>query len=399
MSGYIDSVPVFIQRCKEIGFDPAQLAQIEASNLTTMAKFAYSCGFVPGTSDETPLVNLVKEITKAEPSLAELSLFRRLFFEAFTMVQADLRHKIERTEEAPARKLAVPERSARFKSQQGRLNGMMLVGELECADALIDLCVAQYDENRLKYVPWERCLNKASEMEGSKKDTSISKGLNGVLKISDSEVLPDADTSTELLLKNAMTRRSLAYDQANLITFQAFMVWVEKLFTTRLKPSIPGYSRVSVEQMERADKALFVKLAELTRDGITPDALGAKPLDKALLTAMLDHDVNANLIPLPKSSGSAPSNKRPHPSDWESQAPAKKGKGGRGKGKSGKNAKGGSKGTRLPAGLQGTARTPDGANICFAYNLKTCSFKGAGCQRGKHCCTKCYKDHPYPCPN
>ena len=405
MSGYIDSSPVFVQRCRDIGFDAGQVRKIALdAGFDTMAKFAYSCGFVPGSPDESALVKLAKDILGGgDPSMAELGLFRRLFFESFTLVQADLRHKIERTEDTPARKLAVPERAARFRAQQLRLTGMVLTGELECADALIDQCVAQYDENRLRYVSWDKCLNKAAEMDGAKKDSSISKGLGGALKMVESETYPDADTSNELLLKNALLRRALAYDQS----FTVHTLWIEKLFAARMRPPITGYGKVSIEQLERADRALFLKMAELTRDGIVPDATGTKPLDAAMTIGMLDHDVNNNLAQLQKSSSSSSShtlrdNKRLHDrntmdSKWQ---PSKKAKKDKGKGKdTGKSKGSGKPGARLPQGLQGTSKTPDDANICFGYNLGTCQHQGAGCQRGKHCCTKCYGSHPFSaCP-
>eukprot|EP00971_Amphidinium_carterae_P156450 3101181-Amphidinium_carterae.1 len=56
--------------------------------------------------------------------------------------------------------------------------------------------------------------------------------------------------------------------------------------------------------------------------------------------------------------------------------------------------------TKLPDGLQGSAKTPQNAAICFAYNLGKCQSKGVGCVRGKHLCTKCFGEHAYiNCPS
>eukprot|EP00435_Cladocopium_sp_Y103_P033708 s3649_g8.t1 len=61
------------------------------------------------------------------------------------------------------------------------------------------------------------------------------------------------------------------------------------------------------------------------------------------------------------------------------------------KGKGGKSGKGKTKDSRL-AGLQLAWRTPDGRDLCFAYNSGTCDGK---CNRVHQCRVKgCYADHP-----
>ena len=46
----------------------------------------------------------------------------------------------------------------------------------------------------------------------------------------------------------------------------------------------------------------------------------------------------------------------------------------------------------LPAGLELSSRTPNGASICFAYNYGNCPNPNKGCPRGRHVCTKRFKD-------
>ena len=42
------------------------------------------------------------------------------------------------------------------------------------------------------------------------------------------------------------------------------------------------------------------------------------------------------------------------------------------------------------------SKTPEGDNLCFAYNLSGCSeaSDGAKCRRGHHLCAKCFGSHP-----
>ena len=412
MAGFVESAAVFQQRCREIGMDGPMHTLLVAGGFSTMGRYAYGCGYVPGQSDDKPLIDMITVINGGTlPGPGPLALFRRLFFESFTLVQSELKQKLERTvEDAPPRKLAVPERASRFRAQQARLVGVSLRGELECADSLVDYCVAQFDENRVRYVTWDKCLSKAAELDGSKKDSTIGKNVSGLLKISEVDVLPEADLSTELLLKYALTRRGLAYDQASLITFSRHEEWVDRLFTIRLRAPLSGYSRVSLEQMERADREVWRRLAELTRDGIVPDGTGNRPLDIALLTAMREPEIAQLLSSMVAPSSS--SSRRPPDSSARIQddvarpskkarkaaakaagasRPSEKGKGGKSGGKGGKApGKGG-----LPAGLQGTSKTPDGANICYGFQFGTCTGPSSGCPKGKHVCTKCYGPHPF----
>ena len=87
----------------------------------------------------------------------------------------------------------------------------------------------------------------------------------GALKMKSKESSLEADTSSDLLLRQAFTRRSLGFDQANLVDFERHEEWAEKLFTARFREPPQGYCKGSHQQMLNADAQLFVRLAELTR--------------------------------------------------------------------------------------------------------------------------------------
>ena len=71
---------------------------------------------------------------------------------------------MDRSEDAPAKKLAQPERADRLKRQQARLPGLKIEGTLEPADRLVDLLVQQYEENRVAHVELSRCISKEQEV-------------------------------------------------------------------------------------------------------------------------------------------------------------------------------------------------------------------------------------------
>ncbi len=153
MSGYIDSEAVLAKRCAEIGIDDVMLRRLLAAGYPTMGMVAYSNAYPPGAGDDRPLLDWIQAVKVSAPTAAETAQMRRLFFESFTMVQQDLRLRIERAEEAAPRKLANPERIHRYEAQVKRLPRLFLRGELECADSLVDEAVAQYDDNVIRYIP------------------------------------------------------------------------------------------------------------------------------------------------------------------------------------------------------------------------------------------------------
>ena len=153
----------------------------------------------------------------------------------------------------------------------------------------------------------------------------------------------------------------------------------------------PGYSAITHQQILSADRKLFVKVAEATRDGVQLQATG-RPID-LIWENMCNHPDVAHLLqPLPSPASVKPDNPyRPHPY----------GGGGKGKTKGGKG-----KGINsLPQALRehGTAVTSQGHALCFGYSLKNCRLpvKNGRCQKGLHlCCFKgCFRNHPYlDCP-
>ena len=134
-----------------------------------------------------------------------------------------------------------------------------------------------------------------------------------------------------------------------------------------------------------------MRLAELTRNGISPRPDGSKPLEGAIPLAKADPQVATLLQPLPYAVGAQGSKRKWSTDDAASKAEnASKGKG---RGKKGK-AKGRGKGAVMPAALKGMhSKTPQGRPICFNFNMSGCS--SANCSMAHVCCKPgCYKTHP-----
>ena len=213
-----ESTAVFKARAKEIGISDESFAKLEREGLTTMATFAFCCHLNPSAADEKPLTELVARVLDAEPSLKEMSCFRRLFAEAYATVASDIKAQVEATEDSSIKKLAPADRAERLREQQARLSGLDLKGNLEPGDSLIDRAVAIYESDRLQYIEWQHCVSRQHELlTGLKKDASLTLDGAGGLKISSKPNVVPCDVSSDMLVRYALVRRGLALEQANIL--------------------------------------------------------------------------------------------------------------------------------------------------------------------------------------
>ena len=211
----------------------------------------------------------------------------------------------------------------------------------------MDIACTQYDNNRLAYIPWEKCTSRSDEQEKDlKKDQTLTLDVSsGKLKVDKKRDEVLADIQSDLKVQQALQRRALAYDQANVVGYHELSKWHDKLLKARLTDPPPGYSRITFGQMERADRKFFAELCDQTRSGIQM--------------------VN----------------------DGRSQ-PYKTSKG---KGKSMPLDKGKGKGKVMPhemVALGCRATTNAGQPICYSFSLGNCSEKPVKgrCSKGFHVC-------------
>jgi len=79
-----DSKAVFEQRAKAIGLEDAVVTCFREKSLDTMAKFAFSCNYSPGGSDDKPFRDLLTKVASSE--VAKKIVFRNIFFNDFFMI-------------------------------------------------------------------------------------------------------------------------------------------------------------------------------------------------------------------------------------------------------------------------------------------------------------------------
>ena len=394
-----DSEANFKARASALSIDSAIIDAFVRGGVNTLSKYAFCSSFVPGAADETPFTQAVQDLLGRAPTVGELSGLRRLFHEAFAMSAAELKLSVERTDDAPNKRLTQPERAERLAKQQARLIGLRIEGKLEPSDRLIDRVVSMYEANRLSYIELSKCTHKEQEVlvAGSKEDRQLSIDATGNVKIKDKELKLEADLSSDLLVRQAMQRRGLAFDQGNILSYLMHDRWIEKVFDARLENPPDGYGRITHQQVINADRRLFVKLAEATRSGIQLTA-GGRPVELAFEAAMNHPDVLHLLQPMPVASSVTPKRDPDLPQDESKRRRTEHPGGAKGKGK-------GSLKVRMPQGLEkGTPGTTHGHPICFDFNLNKCRLpvSRGRCAKGLHvCCVKgCYKPghHYQNCP-
>ena len=408
MAGHLDSTSVFTVRLKALGIPDGYIAALIDGGVSTMARLAFISSVQPGVQDDAPFFTALAAALKLggpdEIDIGSKASFRRAWFEASTVAIAEVRNKLERTDNDMPKKMPLPERNARFKDQQARLRGLRIEGHLEPSYALLDLTWSMLEEDQLKYLAPEVCTSRPQEILGLKRESFVkAEAGSGNLKQVQRDILPTADMSTEYRVKLALTRRALAFDNVGLCSFSALEEVHDFLYGLVMKEPLEMHHQITVQQILKADKQLWIRLIELTREGIATTASGSKPIETHLQMARLDPLFNALLQPLPK--GSSGGYERQHKGHPEHNGPDSSGsgfsKGGKWKGGKGKG-KGKGKGAKsMPEELKGLrSATNGGRPYCWNANTSEgCTFAKLGqfCNRGFHGCMKCGSpQHTFP---
>ena len=159
-STMIDSSAVFKARLRTFGIPEDSIMKF-CTSIDTMGKLAVASSSQPGMGDEGPfLAMIVKNLALdriGDLPDGELAGWRRVWYESHTIAVADLRSKVERTEDSAPRRIPIPERAARLLAQQKRLNGVAITGALVPSYSLVDYVVGMREEECLKYVEPSKC--------------------------------------------------------------------------------------------------------------------------------------------------------------------------------------------------------------------------------------------------
>ena len=360
-----------------LGLSDAQMTAVRGRGWSTMQGFSFSSGYNPSHADDTPFVNSVIIPILNDANHPDAWKLRQLFFESYTLAVAELKRKVERTDDDPPRRLAVPEREARAARIALRLPGLKINEELEPSHRIVDTYVQMHEDNCIRWVEWHEYTRRSQEVLNVKRDAA---SMSVIV----------TDVGSDWLIHKALQRRSLALDMAGLCSFEVSERITEKFMSEMHRPPLHGFDSVGFEQIKRADQHIWTRLAQLTSSGVQRNAQGILPLEAAILIVMSEAETAYLLVQIQNSKRKA----EDAPSTKEIKGKGKKEKAAKAKAKATGKGKGAGKdkpSARLPKDLIGCASiTKSGDAFCFGFNLasgcKTKQGAGSKCPNGWHLC-------------
>ena len=228
--------------------------------------------------------------------------------------------------------------------------------------------------------------------------------------------MPDQAHGSELQAIEALGRRGIALDFADILSWECRERYLQQLTShLRMEPP-PNYNKLTIPQILKADRQVFLYLI---RVGVQVKRLpdNSLDMDKRIFEALQSYEVGFHLLPLPRGApakadqpSTSASSGQPAQQPQQQWGGGKSGfkrwqpyKGGKGfggwksKGKGGKSLGQG----LLPKGLLGrnnTSTDPHGRRLCYDYQFGRCTLAadGAECAKGWHLCCRqnCFTPRP-----
>lgn len=395
----VDSAALFQSRCQATGLSAAAIQSLKDKGWGTMGTFAFCASNSPAAVDDTIFGNRVVLPILGDKDHVDASKLRRLHFEAYTTVAADLKRRVESSEQDAPRKLPPQEISERLEALQKKILPLRIENALEPSHSLINHVSQFVEEGRLRYIEWSKCTTRSQEVNNLKEDQVLKvwkPDANGVVKAVEKGSDLKASVSTDLEVHNALRRRGVAYDVAQAMSFSKHEELINLFFNEMQREPLEGFQKVSLEQVAAADREVHVRLAERTRSGLTKDEHGNLPLDLPLKDVLSSSEVRWMLMPMPKKvvSKQTLETQKPRADATKSVGNSpKKGNQQRSSNPGPRKSRRGPMPLRLRSGVPTNA---EGRPICFGYNLGTCKSAG-DCPKGLHICCfpKCFQKHPF----
>ena len=325
--------------------------------------------------------------------MATYSSFRRLHFEASTLVVAQLKQRATGDSDEGKLKLPIVEKQARLTDQKRRLAGIDIEGELQPSYSLVDAVNNMIESSSVLWIAPSKATSRDQEIQhGSKNLPSVVQLEQHTLKLASQDTNFEADCSSTIQLQWCLQRKALALDQVRLSSWECQSKWINQLLTTLNTPPPPGHSRLSLEQLVKADKQLWTELAKCFTGAVVA-AVGAAdpPFDEHINRLRNNPRVTMFMLPLPVLS---------KPANATASQPRTTGPKAAAKGQPKKKFKASKKAERSkPDALTNMETvTKDGQNFCWSYNLEDgCQAalipgsKPPKCAKGLHVCAFCHK--------
>ena len=410
MAAYAESNASFKSRAKQIQLTDAHIDALDDIDIKCFNHYAFAVCGQPGQLDAAKFQTLVDTVCPSGATVGVQAALRQLAYESLTVAVAAIRQRIEQPDDA-LKKLPAEEKDHRLQVLKSKITGFEITHEYEPSHSTIDAFAAMLQDGSIKILPLSKCISRDQELHSEKADKHVLHLEGNQIQVKNQQHDLASDLSNELKVHQAFIRRGLALEMANLASYLQHEKVVREFMTRLTQTPPPGFKKVTIEAVLRADKELWTRIADRCRSDLRMSDKGQYPVDVAMEELYLTPQVAFHLMPLPGAStppvAAQPAADKKRKSE-ETVADVKQPRPGKGNAKGkGKRNKGAGR-TSLPAGLHGFA----GVNkkkmrICYNYNLphgchlETKVTDGAlGCSRGVHECIKCHKGHSYQdCPD
>ena len=267
MASLIDSSAQFDQRCSEIGLSRGAIDRLHRAGITSLGVLAYSHG-QPGQASSDASFNIwVRDNIDNGVSLGDLSMIKRLLFEAHMLALASLKEQITTPDTVANRKVPASERESKMANIKTTLVGFNLEGANEPGHTLLDSYSQMFHLNEIRFVPPEKCVSRLHEVTHAKQPTKQLELEADHLIIKEKQEIPSETASSALQVKEALGRSGIGLVFAELVSHSAYTKYLGALFAHLHREPPPGYSRCSVSQLVAAEKAVWSRLLE---EGIRP---------------------------------------------------------------------------------------------------------------------------------
>lgn len=301
-----DSAAFFTARVKELKLD-SHLSTFQELRIETMGDLGYFSCWVPAGGSEEDFTNTLVVPILGEPGHLDRGRLRRLFVEAYAHTVQDVQRRSDPKPLDVVPVLPVVEREARRKRLIGRLPGLQGLAEGESLNPEVDpsyksmdLAQELVENNCVKPLQLSMMTTRRQELKGTKtvdvwKEDKASGYIN-TMKQSDHGTVELGDL---MAFRQALTRRSIVLEIAQLVKFEVHELWAEVLVAAvQLRP-LQGFRPVDMAQCLRADDELWVRLASRCREGVRQLPSGEWPLEVALKAEIFSPDMRMLIAPLP----------------------------------------------------------------------------------------------------
>ena len=296
-SANLDSEAAFLDRARKIGLSEDTLQSLLSNSFNTFGRLAFAVSATPTTLTDEAVDSWIDSLG-IRPSGFQKASLRRLLFDGVSMAIEEVRSRIEPGVEGHPKKLASAERLDRQARQERALGGLVFTPETRPANSCVDLCVEMLETGVLQYHVPSKWISRAQEAQCLKRDSSINIDADNNLKISTKSADLTCDVSSEMRLRQAWHRRSLAFDLANLATFRILEEHVQYLFSVMQRSQPKGFQGVQLSQIIEADKQMFILASNNLMGRLSPAAGSAPPLDDEIIRLSRSPEIMQYLTPL-----------------------------------------------------------------------------------------------------